>query len=81
MVPQSGAVLLIATARKTAPDQAISTALSPWHNPRAVHDAGKSLLDVALAVAVGGVCLADMGVLRPETDVFGPMAPIRPSPG
>ncbi len=42
--------------------------------PRAVHDPGKILLDVALAVALGGDCLADMGVLRAEPSVFGPVA-------
>ncbi|WTC20997.1 IS1380 family transposase [Streptomyces cellulosae] len=34
----------------------------------------KVLLDVALAVALGGDCLADVGVLRAEPAVFGPVA-------
>lgn len=33
---------------------------------------GKILLDVALAVALGGDCLADVGMLRAEPTVFGP---------
>ena len=53
---------------------AISAALAPWRKPRAVHDPGKILLDVALAVALGGDCLADVGVLRAEPAVFGPVA-------
>jgi len=39
-----------------------------------VHDPGKILLDVALAVALGGDCLADVGMLRAEPAVFGVVA-------
>jgi hypothetical protein len=39
-----------------------------------VHDPGKILLDLALAVALGGDCLADVGMLRAEPAVFGPVA-------
>ncbi|GAA4679994.1 hypothetical protein GCM10023347_38390 [Streptomyces chumphonensis] len=39
-----------------------------------VHDPGKILLGVALAVALGGDCLADVAVLRAEPAVFGPVA-------
>ncbi|MFJ7244328.1 IS1380 family transposase [Kitasatospora sp. NPDC098652] len=74
VVSQSGAVLLVETARKTGLDAAISTALAPWRKARAVHDPGKILLDVALAVALGGDCLADVAVLRAEPAVFGPVA-------
>ncbi|WP_405016040.1 IS1380 family transposase [Kitasatospora sp. NBC_00070] len=74
VVSQSGAVLLVETARKTGLDAAISTALAPWRKARAVHDPGKVLLDVALAVALGGDCLADVAMLRAEPAVFGPVA-------
>ncbi|MFH8224875.1 IS1380 family transposase [Streptomyces sp. NPDC018057] len=73
-VSQAGAVLLLETVRKTGLDQAISAALAPWRKPRAVHDPGKALLDVALAVALGGDCLADVAMLRCEPAVFGPVA-------
>ncbi|MFD8555314.1 transposase, partial [Streptomyces fradiae] len=66
VVSQAGAVLLVETVRKTGLDQVISAALTPWRKPRAVHDPGKVLLDVALAVALGGDCLADVAVLRAE---------------
>lgn len=39
-----------------------------------MHDPGKILLDVALAVALGGDCLADVGILRAEPAVFGAVA-------
>jgi hypothetical protein len=74
VVSQAGAVLLVDMVGKTGLDQAISAVLSPWRKPRAVHDPGKVLLDVALAVALGGDCLADVGMLRAEPDVFGPVA-------
>ena len=59
-VSQAGAVLLVETVRKSGLDTAISAALAPWRKPRAVHDPGKVLLDVALATALGGDCLADV---------------------
>ncbi|PVE05770.1 hypothetical protein Y717_34490 [Streptomyces scopuliridis RB72] len=74
VVSQAGAVLLVETVRKSGLDTAISAALAPWRKPRTVHDPGKVLLDVALAVALGGDCLADVGMLRAERDVFGPVA-------
>ncbi|MFF3256080.1 IS1380 family transposase [Actinacidiphila glaucinigra] len=74
VVSQAGAVLLVETARKAGLDRAISQALVPWRKARAVHDPGKILLDVALAVALGGDCLADVGMLRAEPAVFGPVA-------
>ena len=73
-VSQAGAVLLVELVRKVGLDGAISAALAPWRKPRAVHDPGKVLLDVALGVALGGDCLADVAMLRTELDVFGPVA-------
>jgi hypothetical protein len=74
VVSQAGSVLLIETARKIGLDLAISAALAPWRKPRAVHDPGKALLDLALAVALGGDCLADIALPRAEPAVFGPVA-------
>ncbi|MEV0473825.1 transposase, partial [Streptomyces prunicolor] len=74
VVSQAGSVLLVETVRKIGLDQAISAALTPWRRPRAVHDPGKMLVDLALAVALGGDCLADVALLRSEPAVFGPVA-------
>ncbi len=74
VVSQAGAVLLVETARKSGLDAALTTALAPWCKPRAVHDPGKILLDLALATALGGDCLADTAMLRAEPAVFGPVA-------
>lgn len=75
VVSQAGAVLLVETVRKVGLDTAVSAAMAPWRKPRTVHDPGKVLLDVALATALGGDCLADVDtMLRAEPDVFGPVA-------
>lgn len=67
MVSQAGAVLLLETVRKIGLDQVISAQLAaPWRKPRAVHDPGKVLVDLALAVTLGGDCLADVAMLRCE---------------
>ncbi|WP_329611934.1 IS1380 family transposase [Streptomyces brevispora] len=73
-VSQAGAVLLVETVRKCGLDTAMTAALAPWRKPRTVHDPGKVVLDVALAAALGGDCLADVAMLRAEPDVFGPVA-------
>lgn len=74
VVSQSGAVLLVETARRAGLDAAVSAALAPWRKQRAVHDPGKILLDLALGVALGGDCLADVAMPRAEPAVFGPVA-------
>jgi hypothetical protein len=74
VVSQAGAVLLVETVRKSGLGGAISAALAPWRKRRTVHDPGKVLLDVALAMALGRDCLADVAMLRAEPDVFGPTA-------
>ena len=70
----AGAVLLIETIRTVGLDRALSAGLVPWRRPLAVHDPAKVLLDLAVATAVGGDCLADIAVLRGDPGVFGPVA-------
>ena len=61
IVSQAGAVLLLTeTARVTGLDRGLSAGLARWRAPRAVHDPGKIVTDLAVAVALGGDCLADM---------------------
>jgi hypothetical protein len=40
----------------------------------AIHDPGKIVADLAVALALGGDCLADVAVLRAEPELFGPVA-------
>jgi hypothetical protein len=42
--------------------------------PRAVHDPAKILLDLAITVALGGDCAADIALLRSQPGVFGLVA-------
>src|ERR1700741_586786 len=53
---------------------ALSRALRPWRARRACHDPGKVLLDVAIAVVLGGDCLADVAAVRAQRDLFGDVA-------
>ena len=41
---------------------------------RAVHHPAKIVLDLAVTLALGGDCLADIALLRAEPAVFGPVA-------
>ena len=74
VVSMGGSVLLVTTATTVGLDKAMSVALEPWRSPLAVHDPGKVLLDLAIAVAIGGDCLADIGQVRSMPAVFGPVA-------
>ncbi len=74
VVSHAGAVLLVATAGKIGLDRALSEALVPWRKHWAVLDPGKILLDLAISVAMGGDCLADISVVRSEPAVFGRVA-------
>ena len=73
-VGQAGGVLLTATVRTAGLDVALSAALAAWRKPLAVHDPGKVIADLALSLALGGDCLADVAVLRAEPGVFGLVA-------
>jgi hypothetical protein len=57
LVSQAGAVLLWETIRVTGLSRSLSQALLRWRAPRAVHDPGKIILDLAAAVALGRDCL------------------------
>jgi hypothetical protein len=70
----AGGVLLVETIRRTGLETALARALGPWSKPRAVHDPGKTLLDVNLGAALGGDCPADMAMLRAEPQAFGRVA-------
>src|SRR5215475_10090957 len=74
LVSQAGAVLLWETLRVTGLGRGLSQALGPWRAPRAVHDPGKIVADLAAALALGGDCLADIAVLRSQPGLAGPVA-------
>ena len=81
LVSQAGAVLLWETMRVTGLGRGLSQGLSRWRAPRAVHDPGKVIADLAAAVALGGDCLADIAVLREQPELAGPSGPPGRRPG
>jgi hypothetical protein len=74
VVSQAGGVTLVETLRVSGLDAALSQALARWRKPAATHDPAKVVCDLALTLAVGGDCLADVAVLRAEPGVYGPVA-------
>ena len=74
LVSQAGAVLLWETMRVTGLGVGLAGALARWRASRAVHDPGKILTDLAMTVALGGDCLADVAVLRSQPQLAGPVA-------
>ena len=73
----AGALLLTETARVTGLQAGLSAGLGRWRASRAVHDPGKIVTDLAVAVALGGDCLADAAVLVPSRPCWGRWPPIR----
>jgi len=55
----------------TGLDRGLPAGLARWRVPRAVHDPGKIIADLAVTLALGGDCLADIAVLRAEPGLFG----------
>jgi hypothetical protein len=74
VVAHAGGALLTAAFGRVGLDEALSAALAPWRKPHAVHDPAKVVLDLAVALALGGDCLADIAVLRSAPGVFGLVA-------
>ena len=74
LVSQAGALLLAETARVTGLGESLAGGLGRWRRPRAVHDPGKMIADLVMALALGGDCLADVAVLRAQPELAGPVA-------
>ncbi len=73
-VGQAGGVLLTETIAAAGLGPAMSAALSGWRKPLAVHDPAKVVLDLAVTMALGGDCLADIALLRSEPGLYGSVA-------
>lgn len=67
----AGGVLLTTAADVSGLSRALAQSLDAWRKPTAVHHPGKVLTDLAVTLALGGDCLADAAVIRPETDLYG----------
>lgn len=74
LVTSSGGLFFKRMLKASRLERELSTALAPWRGGRATHDPAKVLVDLAAAVALGGDCLADIGVVRAQPQLFGQVA-------
>lgn len=74
LISSTGGSLLVQTAQVSGLTQGLSRWLRPWRAARSVHDPGKTMLDLAVAIALGGDCLADAALLRAQPELFGAVA-------
>ena len=74
IVSQAGGLLLTRMLEVIGLGRGLEAALERWRPARAVHSPGKIITDLAVAVALGGDCLADIAVLRAQPQLFGPVA-------
>lgn len=74
LISSAGGALLLQTAVVSGLVGGLSRGLAPWRADRAVHDPGKTVLDLAVAIALGGDCLADLALVRAQPELFGPVA-------
>jgi len=74
LVSHAGALLLVELADRLGFTAGLSGAMAPTRERRSAHDPGVVLRDLAVAVADGGDCLSDLGVLRSQEALFGPVA-------
>ncbi len=73
IVSHAGVVLPARVAEASGLVDALSEGLTPWRAPTAVFDPGRMLVQLALAVAAGGDCLADVRVLAGAQAIVGPV--------
>ena len=74
LVSHAGGTLLVETARRSGLATELVGRLGPWRLPLAVHDPGKVVLDLAVAVALGGDAACDIALLRAQPGLFGLVA-------
>lgn len=73
-VGHAGSALLVGVADRVGLTRALSQAMAPTRQRRSAHDPGVVLRDLAVVLADGGECLADLGALRDQLDLFGGVA-------
>ncbi len=76
LVSHAGAALLAELADRSGLTEAMSGAMEDcgisWHT----HDPGVVLTHLAIAIADGADCLADIAALKEQEDLFGPVASV-----
>jgi hypothetical protein len=74
LVSHAGAALLAEAADRLGLTDALARALAPVRERRGTHDPGRVVRDVAVMLADGGDCLADLRAVRDQQALFGPVA-------
>jgi hypothetical protein len=74
LVSHAGAALLAEAADRLGLTDALSRALAPMRERRGRHDPGRVVRDLAVMLADGGDCLADLRAVRDQAPLFGPVA-------
>jgi hypothetical protein len=73
LVSHSGSAVLAGVAEKTGLMRALSRELAGLKVRRSGHDLGRVVRDLAVMLAGGGDCLADLGALGDQAALFGPV--------
>jgi hypothetical protein len=74
LVSHAGAALLAEAADRLGLTAALSGALTGVRERRGRHDPGRVVRDLAVMLADGGDCLADLRAVRDQQPLFGPVA-------
>jgi hypothetical protein len=70
----AGALLVAELADRVGLTEGLSVAMAHTRQRRSAHDPGVVLAHLAVSLADGGDCLADIAVLRNQPDLFGAVA-------
>ncbi|MDT7614420.1 MAG: hypothetical protein QOF00_1867 [Pseudonocardiales bacterium] len=74
VVSHAGSRLLADVADRTTLTGQLAEALAGLRKPRALHDPGRVLVDMAVAVADGATTISDIAVLADQAALFGSVA-------
>jgi hypothetical protein len=74
LVSHAGSALLAQAADKLGLTTALSLRLAGLKQRRRGHDPGRVIRDLAVMLADGGECVADLGAVRDQQALFGPVA-------
>jgi hypothetical protein len=74
VVSHAGSRLLADVADRTTLTAELGEALAGLRKPRARHDPGRVLVDMAVAVADGATTISDVAVLADQAELFGAVA-------
>jgi DDE family transposase len=74
LVSHAGSALIAGVADKLGLTSGLSSRLAGLKQRRRGHDPGRVLRDLAVMLADGGECVSDIGVVRDQAALFGPVA-------